>query len=1372
MRQTSPLLIALILAALPCPANPVTNSSFENLDADAWAVHWEQVGSNVQVARDAHTGQHAVRLSRSREAIEENQLTGLNRGWNAGSGEQGDMLAERKGGIRFRYKGITAGPSSKLVFYVIPMTDEPLEGTGSARAWFEAPAEHVGDGQWHTGMVGYDFTDNDKCRWVQISPRLRGDHPSEWLLDDIEWVEEVGPIPQLVDVRLREMPDSEGQECTIRALIRNAGDAAMSATAKIAFPDGLEVDDSTPAETAVAVGPGLSEAVDWRLLGSRRQPADVIVRAAAGELSASRTLTLAGNARDAWLAADQFVLWPTRETKVAFVVRNSGTCALPPVSASIAVPDELELIGPAQQTLDDCPPGTLGQVVFRVKAKAQTPLCRLRCTWQVEGGEPGELVSEFVVGAVPRLPSEVDIETAHVVCASSEIVFPKNEFGYGIGWVFARPSGSLVGVVPSLGRAVLSGEKPIDIPLYATSFEPIKSASVLGGTSEQRGQGLSFRIVDDQLATAGIEGGITARFIALPASTEGTLGRCITHELSCQAPARGRLLALHGPRLCTGEGPTRDEMEEALFPGVEWLVRGEVSSSDLDIDADHPHRIRRVVHPHMVTIPLMAVRRGNLCAGVLWHARGRWNDAVPRTGLAPDASDTDRLSAEFASPDRFGGHVSDAMGLFAPSTPAYVQPNEVHAATGWPPPASGAGRISLVSAFFVQPESRSVLDAMHAWFDIFGAVPPKELPRTPEQTTVVPPLQSLYRGDSLPDHATAATRTGAWRAPARTAWLSEVAWSMQAYLNTLWDEDEAGWASYVGGPKINLAIGPHPPYVLDCVIASRITTEQALRTELVERVERVRSAHPNAHAAGADMGFLFGNPLQTLDQEAHRVLSTIASQGEDGGWRFRPHVEKGGVFKGRDYAELGADGQEGVGLVARRAANMLRLSRMTGDPRPLEAGLRTLEYIAKFRVPRAAQVWEVPVHTPDILASADACEAFLEAYLITGERSWLDKAVYWQQTGLPFLYQWDVDAFPWMRHGSIPVFGATWFRGSWFGRPVQWNGLRWAWAALRLSEVDTSYPWRMLAAGVTISAMYQQGTDPAAEDFALWPDAISAIDARKARWYFAPSQILKNTYAFLGCEPEPVTHRFETPDGTICINACGRVEGVRLNGGKLGLRLRVPEGLPTHVVFCGITEPEKVVLDDATVERAATSPVSEKPAWAYARPRKMLDVYIPTSGRHIIELQPVRYTPCTIIPEEVTRLTFECDSDEGWYAAHDLSDFTFENGHLLTRATGGDPYMVRSHCRIAGDSVARVRIRMAVSAGEGVQLFWTTADSPAWSEDKSLRAPLINDGDFHDVVFELAAHPLWNGKTITGIRIDPQYGAPAADVRIDWIRGE
>ena len=52
-------------------------------------------------------------------------------------------------------------------------------------------------------------------------------------------------------------------------------------------------------------------------------------------------------------------------------------------------------------------------------------------------------------------------------------------------------------------------------------------------------------------------------------------------------------------------------------------------------------------------------------------------------------------------------------------------------------------------------------------------------------------------------------------------------------------------------------------------------------------------------------------------------------------------------------------------------------------------------------VPRGAQTWEVPLHTPDILASAHLVSAYTLGYELSGDPALLDRAKYWAWTGVP-----------------------------------------------------------------------------------------------------------------------------------------------------------------------------------------------------------------------------------------------------------------------------------------------------------------------------------------------------------------------------------
>jgi hypothetical protein len=139
-------------------------------------------------------------------------------------------------------------------------------------------------------------------------------------------------------------------------------------------------------------------------------------------------------------------------------------------------------------------------------------------------------------------------------------------------------------------------------------------------------------------------------------------------------------------------------------------------------------------------------------------------------------------------------------------------------------------------------------------------------------------------------------------------------------------------------------------------------------------------------------------------------------------------------------------------------------------------------------VPRGAQTWEVPLHTPDILASAYMTRAYCLGYILSGRPEHLDQARYWAWTGVPFVYLVNPTEGEVGRYATIPVFGATDWKGSWFGRPVQWCGLVYASALHLLSRYDPDGPWAQVARGITLTGLQMSWPATDAARQGLLPD--------------------------------------------------------------------------------------------------------------------------------------------------------------------------------------------------------------------------------------------------------------------------------------------
>ncbi len=208
-----------------------------------------------------------------------------------------------------------------------------------------------------------------------------------------------------------------------------------------------------------------------------------------------------------------------------------------------------------------------------------------------------------------------------------------------------------------------------------------------------------------------------------------------------------------------------------------------------------------------------------------------------------------------------------------------------------------------------------------------------------------------------------------------------------------------------------------------------------------------------AHVENSAGFFVAGQAERWLRIVDGRAEQLRKSQRPDGSYRYD------GPFRRGHFEDTAS------GICALPAHVLLEHAWATGNPDSQAAGLKTLEFLRRFRTPRGAQTWEVPLHTPDILASAHAVWACVRAFELTGDRRHLEDARRWALTGLPFVYQWSNQ--PIMRYATVAVYGATHWRGpNWMGLPVQWCGTVYAYALLLLEPYDQTLEWRKLAEGI------------------------------------------------------------------------------------------------------------------------------------------------------------------------------------------------------------------------------------------------------------------------------------------------------------------
>jgi len=126
---------------------------------------------------------------------------------------------------------------------------------------------------------------------------------------------------------------------------------------------------------------------------------------------------------------------------------------------------------------------------------------------------------------------------------------------------------------------------------------------------------------------------------------------------------------------------------------------------------------------------------------------------------------------------------------------------------------------------------------------------------------------------------------------------------------------------------------------------------------------------------------------------------------------------------------------------------------------------------------------------------------------------------------------------------------------------------------------------------------------------------------------------------------------------------------------------------------------------------------------------------------------------------------------QGWEALNDLASFAFQNGALVTRATGSDPNLASPTIDLPSITVGDIEIEMSVRGASPTtqgSVFWLGPGeefSPARTQSFAIQA----DGALHTYRVDLARdEKLFVGDHITQLRLDP--GEILADITIKSIR--
>jgi hypothetical protein len=532
------------------------------------------------------------------------------------------------------------------------------------------------------------------------------------------------------------------------------------------------------------------------------------------------------------------------------------------------------------------------------------------------------------------------------------------------------------------------------------------------------------------------------RALAMTCARDGRAVRCRGDGATLTLEIDGDELAATVESAEAVEGPVvraLGPLEGGIFAGLEYLSRGEQSSSTADIEtAEH---IRFAPDPLKVTMPLMA------CAAAGGLTAVTWTDM----GLRP----------VFAAPNFFDGAQDQRMALRGRKIEATILVRE-------------AGRIEDAILWAVRTRG-------------LPPVPDEPRSRDDQVKLALAALNGPIKGE------------GGWGHCAEPSWKRQ---PFADHASTIW----------------------------------RLTGEAPALDRLVPG---------GAHVRNDAIYFVTGRAGEWLRVRSGQAKGAMAAMKEDGSYRYA------GKYRQGHYEDTAS------GFCAQHAMTLLEYAHLTGDAEARDAGARTLDYMKRFQAPRGAQVWELSLHTPDILASAYLVWSYVRGYELTGKDEYLAEARRWALSGVPFVYLWQ--RYPVMPYATVPVYGATnWRAPNWMGLPVQWCGGVYAYALLLLAPYDKTLDWKHLARGILVSGEQQQA--PGGPYVGCLPDSFDLAAQRRQGPFINPCGLMSLRLALEG----------QLDSLAVAVGGGHRVVApfpVRVEGGKAVVRAK--KGVAYQVLIDG-----------------------------------------------------------------------------------------------------------------------------------------------------------------------------------------------------------
>jgi len=423
----------------------------------------------------------------------------------------------------------------------------------------------------------------------------------------------------------------------------------------------------------------------------------------------------------------------------------------------------------------------------------------------------------------------------------------------------------------------------------------------------------------------------------------------------------------------------------------------------------------------------MAIAQGGNYIGVIWEP-------------------SDTVAATFDSPDRIYNSAAHVLALSGPAVGQLRFENDFCAHT---PLRLEANKPLKVSVLIIGGEGKTVVDAVKHYVSLKG------LPAVPEfEGGINAAVDLLAHG-----------------------WLDSQINENGLFRHAVWGDN------FPAAPAADAAmfIDWLANYTEDKILCERLNNEKSQALGKIPPGQHFSSSVSHAQLPTAPL--LFGQTYEFTRQRRNEALHLFKNFDADGVKLYRP----GKTDYSRTHFAKHANGYSGRDMV-----RILEGAVLSGDRELISKALELLDKQTALytnTVPRGAQTWEIPLHTPDILASAHMVKAYALGHIISGKEEYLERARYWAWTGVPFVYLYPPTPATVGPYATIAVLGATnWKSPLWLGRPVQWCGLVYSSALHLLSECDPKGPWEKIAKGITATGLQMSWPRTDEERQGLLPD--------------------------------------------------------------------------------------------------------------------------------------------------------------------------------------------------------------------------------------------------------------------------------------------